>query len=527
MSTVNSSKKIVWVGNNPNNLSDIHNISEVVYCDSNRFKHKIWPCTAELTNIFITELSNSNSDTPYQYTLSNPQYNNQNVLINGDPSIYLKPETEYAITGTIVFYKEAGTPLKTVQNCYFFEETQSRLENNYPLGITNTSHASIYGNRLPNDGSGTAIHNQWQNYATWMANDTAGHISAISVQLGWYGNDTYVQNGYLFDTNYQTPIILKRADITQQLILSNISGTPSSTADIINSPVTLHSGESITFWPKFHKTASDTNWGTWNKYVDITLDASNDFSYDSSTVQIIDNQNGSWTIKPLVITNGISNVTISSGGYSFNLGIICIPNTTYDLRSQGNSILGTTIHNLINPLTIVIWDTVNNIDYSGSNYLLHTSDASVASVNGKVVIPNPNNNGNTATIWAEVEGVTTGSFTVEVGNVVTYYSIQDTSSSATPTYNTVGNTITLSASTNSNYSVRFFGDNQGNYERIPYYESVSGGRPIMVQSQGINNSMLVTVLGTATSGATLSIPLYFNSAMSSGTEFTTLVITVS
>lgn len=511
--SVNASKSIVWVDGSGNT----HNITKVVYSDNNSSIHPIWPCNAELTNVYITELKSGNgsNDIHHAYSLS-----------NGEPNYCLKPETLYAITGTIVFYKESGVILKTVTDCYFFPETQTVLEQNAPVGIYESPNVATYGDRLPSDGSGTAIHQHWDTYGEWTADDTVGHVSPLSVQVGWFGNDTYTQNGFLFDSNYTTPFILKRADITQQLMLSKISGTPSSTADVVSTPVTLQSGESITFWPKFKKTATDTNWGSWNKYTDVTL-TTNDFTYDSSTIQVINNQDGSWTVKPLIVTNGISNVVVSSGNYSFTLGVICIPNTTYDLRSQGSSVLGTTVSNVTTPLSIIIWDTSNNAEYTGNNYTLHTNDSSVVTINNKTIVPNLNNNGNTATIWAEVEGVATGSFTVEVGNVVTYYSIQDTSSSATPTYNIVGNTITLSASTNYNYSVRFFGDNQGNYERIPYYESVSGGRPIMVQPQGTNGSMLVTVLGTATSGTTLNVPLYFDNAMTSGTEFTTLVITVS
>lgn len=398
--SVNASKSIVWVDDSGNT----HDITKVVYCNNYGVPVTIWPCVAELTDVYITELKSGDGtwDVKHRYTLSN----------NGDPSFYLKPsrmdptdthypETMYAITGTVVFYKkdQPGIIEKTVENCYFFAETSGYV----PGDTGDTGHILAspnvvrYGDRLPSDGSGTPVHSSWVSYAQWYADETVGHVAARSVQVGWYGSETYVQNGFLFDTNYTSPFILKRADIDRYVRLYNNSNeTGNSTVG--SSQQIMRAGTSITVWPKYYDSAYHESWGndTWEKYSladDLTL---NDITYNSSYVSVVINQNHSITITAL--QPGTTSVTFGTNGqytHAYSLSLYIQAEALYRLEVNNSDVTGSTVtineteNVYIKQCTDYLEHSGNPNEFTWNNY---TGTATINSQNNAFTVGNGSEN---------------------------------------------------------------------------------------------------------------------------------------
>ena len=436
--SVNASKSIVWVDGS----SNTHNITKVVYCDNNRSPHTIWPCVAELTNVYITELKtgNGSSDVHHAYTLSNPQYTTVNgisVLTGGDPSYCLKPGVDYAITGTIIFYKNPGVIEKIVQGCYFFPETQNLLEPNNTPGIVEDPNISPYGDRLPDDGSGTPIYEHWNTYSVWQASESFGHLSPVSVQVGWYGGNSYVQNGYLFDPNYASPIILKRPDVERFIRVYNNSGDTGN-SNVTSQQLTMRPNDSITIWPKYYDCASDSSWGneTWTKYTladDLTL---NDITYNSNNVSVVINNNHSITITAL--TEGTHTVQFGTSSglfHSLTISLYVQPEYIYRLEPGGNPVTGTvTTTTAVNVYIKQCADWLDHTqDPENMTWVNYTGTATITSSNNaftcgngsenyiKTITPDVSQPNVESTITVTLQNGNTLQFTAKVGVIQNIY----------------------------------------------------------------------------------------------------------
>ena len=526
--SVNSCKRIVHVDGS----GVSHEIAKVVYCDGNRHTHTIWPCTVHLTDVYVVKLSKAGqgSDIAYSYTVDT------NTL---QPNVTLMPGSVYGVKGTLEMYDEnnPGTLVKRIENCYFFPETiNTNLDpDEEPFVSPTGNEAYQYGGRIATEyDSNNNVTNTYTidygQYTKWGVDSDPTHTGRMELQIGWWNaNVGYAQNGFIFDPNYTTRMIFKRATINQEIKLANTSSnTGLNSGNFINSPKIMTLGETLTIYPKLHNYASDsvTN-DSWETYENITLTSSN-FTYDSSSISITSGSNGSWVIEPLVITGGISDVVISYNGYTFTLGIIGTPNTTYSFWSQGQPI-GTSTRNISDPLSVWIKDDTTGEQYLGNNYTMHAVTPGIVSFNGTTIIPNAV--GSTQ-VYAIVEGIETSKFTVNVTAVNTYYragSLTTSMSNGNTTYTINGNitslngTVNLSVVENTPYGIEFFADSNGTFEKLVYFD-IGTTLPFVITSE--DNGRVIGIVGTSSSGvSSISVPVYPNSNKTSGTELGTFVIT--
>lgn len=87
--TVNSSKRIVWVGSDPNNPYEIR---RVVYCDNYGTPHDIWPCDAELYKLYVVRIRKEAS---WPYDIQSLQRDDEvaeyHTDSDGEPTVTLLP----------------------------------------------------------------------------------------------------------------------------------------------------------------------------------------------------------------------------------------------------------------------------------------------------------------------------------------------------------------------------------------------------------------------------------------------------
>lgn len=425
--SVNSSKKIVWVGNNPNNSSNIHNITKVVYCDHNRTNHLIWPCTARLTDVYLVKLSTGgqNSDVSYSYAVDSQTL---------QPNVLMMPETVYSIKGTIEVYKD-GSLQNRIKDCYFFPETIS-TNLDYPAQVPFTSitgnEAYSYGGRIATEidangnSTGTTYSIDYGQYTKWSSDSNPAHTGRMELQLGWWQPGVgYVQNGYIFDQNYTSRLILKRADVQSTFILFDHATSTDGSHNIsdgynliLNSPVTI--------WPKTRLHALDVNSNqSWQRY---EMRSVSNVVYDSSVFTVVANNDGSYTITAISYGN---NTTIEFDEESVDFSVM--PDTTYSLY-YGNHLYAQNISSLTTAKSYYIlardWNASQNeygqeYSYTGASSMT-SSDSTIVSCSGLTITPNLNKPGQTATITTTVAGQTISSFTVTVGTVSTvHYHVSD------------------------------------------------------------------------------------------------------
>lgn len=523
--TINQQREIWWYDGE----KVPHEITKVVYCDQYGTPHTIWPCTIELRDVQIVKLSKNgqSSDVSYEYHLDT------DTLI---PNRSLIPGEVYSVKGTIDVYSRPGELEKRIKDCYFFPETinNSLDPAAHPFLAITGNEAYSYGSRTAkaydvNDNYlGEDYVSDYTQYVKWGVSSDLEKTGRIELQGGWYNERLgYVQNGYIFDGSYTTRMIFRRANLSQDIVLSKISGNNISSSDVLNNPVLLDINQSVTFWPKFHKRVNDsieeTQKDNWEEYWDANLSLS-DFSYDSNTFTIVKNSNGSWTVTPISYTGGLGTITISSEGYSYELRIVCQPNVIYLLMSQGNVIPANSTITMTNMLPLWIradnQSTGESEEYTGNNCQFYTSDSSVAAIDGSTIIP-VGTVGSTAEIWAVVEGVETQHFNVEIGNVNTYYKFGLADDVDNSSLQLLPSSLSVNISSGQLYAMKFFIDSIGNYERTVYYNTVQSDN---IYVQPLNNVLTITSSG---SGTSVSVPIYPTSSKTAGTELTTLTITRS
>lgn len=445
--TVNSSKRIVWVGSDPNNPYEIR---RVVYCDNYGTPHDIWPCDAELYKLYIVRIRKEAS---WPYDIQSLQRDDEvteyHTDSNGEPTVTLLPYWEgykntpakhniYAIKGDVKIHETVNGQrtgnYEIITDCYFFSETRETKPGTQDGSPIIGDGTTKYGPRV--NSSYNWQYPDWQtssvNYVTYKALETPGESQWINPQCGYYDKNTgYVQLGYIFDPNYSTPMWLKRATVYQALILTASAGSndPYPYWDLIKY------GESITVYPKVRLYATAKGW-TNNEYEryyladqsDITLD------YDSSILSITPNNDGSYTITPVVNDDEYSaEVTFNyKNGESmeereFTVG----PDKEYQVWIGNGMASNRTI---ISEVTLSIrecadynsasqdWSTV----YYGNNFTITSSNTNAVSVSGKKLIPNLNSPNQTSRITVTVNGQQARPyyFDITVGEVQnTFYQI--------------------------------------------------------------------------------------------------------
>ena len=425
MPTANSSKKVVWVGDNPNNSSNIHNITKIVYSDNYRNKHVVWPCDAELTDVYLVRLVDQYIEDDEAILYTNDS--------NGQPNVTILPGEKYALKGTVNLYRTEGNQrvqYDTLTNCYFFSETSnivnggSGTDNKAPIYI---SSSTTYGDRIATNMENEPVRDDWEGYAVIWTDDTPGISWDVEVQAGyWDTYGGYIQLGFLFDPNYQSDLILRRATIYESIVLT--SGVNSNDPITFNYS-TIGPNQSVTVCPKLRRFGTATGgWrkSTYNKYTVASLDSS-DIVYDSSKASVVRNSDGTYTITPL-INEGEIEVDIADS----ELYLTVAPQHYYQAYDGSEFIKSS--YTLTSPKTFIVkeadWDeSINSYgeyhSYSGTVTTTSSNTSAVTiSNNGRTVNPVTSNAGATSTITMSVGGTRIAQFTVTVGQLQTVvYSI--------------------------------------------------------------------------------------------------------
>ena len=435
-------KKMVYRDN-----SVEHEISKVIYVDGNRNMHQIWPCRANLTNLYVVEIRDTNvQNDRISVAYTNTQGNN--------PNITLLPGHNYTIKGDIDLFDDTGTKIDTLQNCYFFGETIEPVD---PFGTVHLQNASITkGNRLATrQSTGQTVHNSWDSYLVWTCDTDPGVDSGYIIQAGFYvptEDIGYVQLGYIFDPNYQTPLVFKRATITQMMQLAKSSNVTanSSSSDFYTSQVQINDNSPITIYPKYRKMATATGWNNIPALTDwVSLETAEDLTmsnvtYNSSEYTIAYNSsNHSFTVTPLFSDVGtMHDIVFSNGSESYTIQFYKVSNTSaYRFHTDGAIVTGSVNVNGSKNLSFYTPDL--QTVYNGNDYTITSSDPSIISVTGKTLLTNMDATvGQTVTISGTIEGDTVPGFTAVVSGKQVHYRIDKVE-----TIN--GNDVTTTGSVNA------------------------------------------------------------------------------
>lgn len=518
--TINQQREIVWVDGSGN----LHNITKVVYSDPYGATHTIWPCTIELRDVQIVKLSKNGqaSDVAYEYHVDT------NTLM---PNVSLIPGEVYSVKGTVDVYSRPGELEKRIKNCYFFPETSSSSldPESHPFLAPTGNEAYSYGSRTAkaydvNDNYlGEDYVSDYSQYVMWGVTSDIEKTGRIELQGGWYNERFgYVQNGYIFDGNYATRMIFRRATLSQGIALLKIAGNNPNSNDVINSPILLNSDQTITFWPKLHKWVSDSTAAEeWEEYSDINLSIE-DFAYDSSALNIYKNQNNSWTIEPLTFSNEPSTVTITYGDITRQFNVVAYPSSMFMLLLNANNPVESPLK--INKATTIsirestdggmTWNLWSGSDYANRTYSFTSNDPSIISVSGTTLTPNVNKVGQSTTVDVVIENQNVATITVEVEqaeHIYTYYKagpiVNNTIDSAYINELQSTNTVSWVSPTQGDlFGIQFFIDSSGNTVReiycdgintAPFYGSYSGG--------------IISIAYTSGSATSVNIPIYTDS----------------
>lgn len=241
---------IVWGGDASHNKSE--SITKIVYCDNNGRTHVIWPCDAMLDKVYIVELSENGqvADISTHYTVN---------VDTQEPTIQIKPETDYAIKGDILF-KNGDELSEKWTDCYFWPQTA--YTNAYFANRENGIGNPVYSIRYAYNNGGEPITPSHQFYI-YRADSTLGHIPALEVQNAIFINGTYIQNGYIYDTNYETPVLLQRADVYRGLHFYENGATIPTNAGNASGNIKhykLAVGDTLVFDIKGYRYTTDPEW---------------------------------------------------------------------------------------------------------------------------------------------------------------------------------------------------------------------------------------------------------------------------
>lgn len=450
--TVNSCKRIVLGGSSPTD------IKEVWYCDNYGISHLIWPCRAELTDVYFVDLT---TGTSYEYS-----YSAQN------PSPKLIPHHDYAIKGTIKVYEATGQLEATLTDCYFFHETLSVPSwDNDPSSLnwsTGDNSSAGYPDVYPKqDGQSMSTAHGYNVYT--IDDDSIGNVCSYSVQLGFYDTDSYgfyTQNGFVFDSNYTTPIVLKRISLSESCAIFD-----SNNNQISASSVSIGANDSITLTPKTRVTGTGYT-GNWETHTNWTVDNTTNWC------TITNNQDGSYTFTSNGSTPNTVNIPFTSPNgtilslYFTYTGMIYRAFIGSDLNSSSMT-LSETKSVTVEQTSAVDPQESDWSSYSGE-FTITTSDSSVVSVNNTNHTITPVSDG-TSTIEVTVGTTVLRSVvvTVSFSNRTIYGKITKDAGS---TYETIGNQsyFSLGNGTDFEYNISTTTGNPICFEF--YNSSVNGGQ---------------------------------------------------
>ena len=437
--TINSCKSIEL----RDNVAGItHEIKKVVYCDGHGTPHIVWPCRAELTDIYLVDITDN--WTEYHYTYD-----------NGSPSPRMIPNHDYAVKGTIKVYEAPGVLEATMTDCYFFHETLEYPDgDNDPYtpywftGDNGTArHPSVNPKVTDKYGNTTEI-SASHGYNVYRVSDTSpGGVRGYSLQLGFYNSDSYgyyVQNGFVFDEMYQTPIVVKRDDIGQSVGFYLTDTNNPASAQIQYEGNNLQPGDTITFYPKFYKYGMTTNWKTLE---DATFEH---MVYDTSRFDVTKSGNAyTITVKSdAQPTEGEVDLTFYTKYDSqdpsncewTDVEIEVVPDVQYLVKIGNTSVTGSSF--VVTPdITLDGTKTLNvykdftyppsfgNDTLYNRNVQLTSSNGTIAYCSGRTITPG---DPGTATITVTVDGVALPTFDVIVPNTIptVYYKVSSVTTDA-------------------------------------------------------------------------------------------------
>lgn len=416
--TINGAKKIYWTSSNPNNPFEI---TRVVYSDHNGALHDIWPSVAELTKVYLVRIKQESSSNDAAALASYDECVEFHLDNNGEPMVTMLPYYEgykndpskhnvYALKGDIKVYETVNGQrtgnYTTLTDCYFFSETRETKSGTADYVSIIGEGTTKYG---PRPASYTAEHNySYSNFATFVVSDEPGYSQTIEPQCGFYSPEAgYVQLGYVFDPNYQSRLWLKRAYVNQIIVFANTSSNNIDSGNIINSGRQMQAGDSITIWPKFYRTAHDENDSWTNSYYERYLGVreANSYnisvSYDNTYFNVVDNDNGSYTISVVggAVDAGQKSIifTDSVSGTVGTLGIIPLAAKAYSVWRNGASCTGASFNITTGNNTVITFMECSNytesvanqtwVEYSGSNCSLTANNSGIVNITQNQTYP--------------------------------------------------------------------------------------------------------------------------------------------
>lgn len=424
--SINSCKEILFMdGNMP------RQISEVWYCDNAGNSHKVWPCVAELREVYVVALSTNGQS----YDVSSTQY-----IVGQDhiPNVTLLPGHQYAVKGTVYIYNDNRDRIATITDCYFHYETTEHtdlsgdglyttLDNTYVVGNT-------FGSRTDSNGTSNTEYNYWT-----CTTDT-GTDRGMTMQA-YYNTVTYgpVQFNAVYDSNYVTPFVFRRAEITESLVLAKQDiSSYNQNQKWDNYPI-LKYGDTITIYPKSYKQATAdgwnnsalTNWEELNS-VSVTWD-------DPDNAFTIVKEGNHYNVTPTIADSQSHELTFWYGNCPpEEMWITAVPQYNYRAYDGNYSVQNT--YTLTSAKTFTVkraeWNEATGnygeeLTYSGAVTTTYdTAGVITVSNNGKTITPITSNPGGQTVVTMSVDGQQIARFTVTVGQLQTvYYKVSEVGTS--------------------------------------------------------------------------------------------------
>lgn len=515
--SINSCKKIVF---KKENLSPIE-IKEVWYCDYTGNSHKIWPCIAELREVYVVALSTNGQS----YDTSSIQYM---VDQNNIPNVTLLPGYKYAVKGTIYIYDSEMNRVDTITDCYFHYETTEHTNLSGTGFYTTTDNSldisSTFGNRTDSNG----ISNTYYSY--WSCTTDVGTDRGMTMQA-YYDTDTYgpVQFNYVYDPNYVTPFVFRRAEITETYEFWDLLAQDS----VFNS-ITLNNNTQKTLWVKHTKSAVATGWSNNNwEQSEINGVVTSAVSNNPSLCSVVVNQNGSFTIstgsgygQAEITINGNNNIKLY-----VEVGEPVSYSVEYKKESSNTwSALPSTL-NIGENIQLRVKEIRGSTEtvYSG-NWTVNSSNTNAIQEVNKTLIPNMSNLNANSTITVNVDNSTVGVCTMTVVEQPTYFraGIND----ANFNHNTVqvlgNNTITWNNPGVNQFKIAFATDSNMTNSRSVVIEVEQLIEPDGLEltiDDSYGTYILLEVDPTSTSG-TYSREIYINDTSNNPIGTITLTVNV-
>lgn len=519
--TINLAKEIVYF----DGTTTRRNIGRVVYSDPHNTLHTIWPTNATLTDVYVVELHHDSEgrgayDIPYKYyydtSTQEPYYIECNSIGEelNNTHLLLLPNKDYAVRGTIVIKDDNQNVVHTLRNCYFWGETVGSHNagedgsNWVPFSSNIEEHSSNvtyhYGNRYAIDENNNTIGYGQSSppvYAAWYyPTDGIGNGGDISLQLGFSDFESfYSQNGFLFDVNYTSPLIFKRCEIRQTMILNDYDGTSGSNIINPSNGIYLTVGDTIKIYPKFKKFSPDNSEYEVNNITPTIVTYNQDhtgltegkYMYDTQylqcgTISTGNDNYGDYLLLTATATsngwdeNGTLDFYYNAGRYVTLEELQVFVNPTIEWISQ----LYDDSNNTYNLSTSSTFELSGSLKvrvkyraYNSSDSYTNANPTSVVSSNSSVISVRNNNgvftldrhaSGNAViSITYNVDGVPiTKTYNMSVTMTPVYMQIDGLSGYTTPTLIVPNDeeedpAQSISISQNTDYTVRFFADING------------------------------------------------------------------